>query len=147
MFKMTINYPLNSHGIRRMATRSDVAEVLRKAYPETKHPLYHCNARYFSIEVNGHPFTVLQSYSTNVALYSERTGTLYVLDRYSPTTTQHVWKFARYIGAVRLTRLFRSSVPYIEEVVKSAYTISIKLTAKQWRDIESIDYVGVIEHL
>ena len=103
-----------------------------------------CEAWFYQIEIEDRTYTVLQSYSTPVALYSPRTGTVYAFDQYSATTTQHIYKFARLMGASRITKLYRDSTRCIE-VALNEYASTFKLTAAQWRDLIDRDFQGYIE--
>ena len=108
--------------------------------------LYSCSAEYFDIEVNGQVFTVLQSYSSYVAMYSHRTGTVYVRRYYSATTYQHIYKFARKMEAMRITWLYQKSDNIIETAI-SKFANTIKLTSEQWERLEQTGYSCYIENV
>lgn len=57
--------------------------------------LYYCKARIIHPDFSD--FTILQSYSTIVAAFQHSTGILWVFDRYSNTTSQHIAKFRKWI--------------------------------------------------
>ena len=57
--------------------------------------LYSCKAWIFMPDNSD--FTILQSYSTIVAAFQRTTGILWVFDRYSNTTSQHIAKFRNWI--------------------------------------------------
>lgn len=57
--------------------------------------LYSCKAWIFIPDNSD--FIILQSYSTIVAAFQRSTGILWVFDRYSNTTSQHIAKFSNWI--------------------------------------------------
>ena len=57
--------------------------------------LYYCKARIIHPDFSD--FTILQSYSTIVAAFQHSTNILWVFDRYSNTTSQHIAKFCKWI--------------------------------------------------
>lgn len=63
--------------------------------------LYHCNARMYHTDNDN--VVVLQSYKTIVAAFDIDESTVYDFSRYvykyTPTTAQHVRKFANYLKA------------------------------------------------
>lgn len=91
-------------------------------------------------------FSLIVSYSTVVGIYSDRTATLYVFDRYSTTTQHHIRKAAKLLDAMRITYLYRRSDSVIEEAL-SEYAITIKLTEKEFRVVEEYDFMMYIENM
>lgn len=84
---------------------------------------------------------ILKSYDTVVAIYHRRTGTLYVFDRYSTTTVQHVSKFIKMLKVYRITYLYERSdgvleivLPYTQEVVW------FKPTKQEWKNLQDYDF-------
>lgn len=77
---------------------------------------------------------ILQSYNTLVAIYSDRTATLYVFDKYSNTTYKHIYKAAKMLGAMRITWLYERYDGSIETAI-SKYAITYKSQSKYVRDI------------
>lgn len=57
--------------------------------------LYHCKA--WIMQSRYSKWIILQSYSTIVAAYDKNTEILWVFDRYSATTSQHVAKFEKWL--------------------------------------------------
>lgn len=65
-------------------------------YPDMKSSrLNHCSA--WIISSNYSKWVLLQSYKTIVAAYDKNTETLFVFNRYSATTLQHVVKFQKWL--------------------------------------------------
>lgn len=77
---------------------------------------------------------ILQSYNTLVAIYSDRTATLYVFDKYSNTTYKHIYKAAKMLGAMRITWLYERYDGIIETAI-SKYAITYKPQDKYVRAI------------
>lgn len=77
------------------STRRELADVVIKEYNRTAkgqiEQLYSCKAWIFMPDNSD--FLILQSYSTIVAAYQRTTCILWVFDRYSNTTSQHIAKF------------------------------------------------------
>lgn len=80
-------------------TRSDIVKAVEYQSSlnvgGSKNRLYYCTA--WIIKPDFSDFLILQSYSTIVAAYQYSTGILWVFDRYSNTTSQHVAKFRNWI--------------------------------------------------
>lgn len=71
-------------------------ETLESYYADTRfHRLNRCNAEYAISNMAG--TAALYSYGTLCAVCWR--GIVWEFDRYSATTTSHVWKFARVFGA------------------------------------------------
>lgn len=81
------------------STRQDLADAIIKEYNRAVkgqvEQLYSCKAWVFMPDNSD--FSILQSYSTIVAAFQRTTGILWVFDRYSNTTSQHVAKFSNWI--------------------------------------------------
>ena len=81
------------------STRQDLADAVIKEYNRAVKgqvkQLYCCKAWVFMPDNSD--FLILQSYSTIVAAFQRTTGILWVFDRYSNTTSQHVAKFSNWI--------------------------------------------------
>ena len=60
---------------------------------------------------------LIKSYSTIVAIFSRRTGSLYCFDTFSNTTVKHLYKTAKILKASRLTWLCVRSDHAIETYV------------------------------
>lgn len=126
-------------------TRTELIATVKEVNYRTMNKwsnLYHCSADYREIYINGKCYTVLRSYSTLVALYSPRTGTVYEFDYYSATTTQHVYKFAKLMQADRITRLHKNSTGTIEV---NFYEHDFKPTKQEWQNVLDTDYSIEIE--
>lgn len=80
-------------------TRQDLADAVIKEYNRAVkgqvEQLYCCKA--WVLMPDNSDFLILQSYSTIVAAFQRTTGILWVFDRYSNTTSQHVAKFSNWI--------------------------------------------------
>lgn len=91
-------------------TRSQLviqAETLTDYYADIrKHRLYSCNAEW--VESRVAQTAVLFSYGTLCAVYWR--GVVWEFSRYSNTTTQHVRKFARLMGAPVISLYRRSGM-------------------------------------
>lgn len=81
------------------STRKELADAVISEYNRTVkgqvEQLYYCKAWIFMPDNSD--FLILQSYSTVVAAYQRSTGILWVFDRYSNTTPQHIAKFWNWI--------------------------------------------------
>ena len=60
---------------------------------------------------------IIQSYSTIVAIFSRRTGSLYCFDTFSNTTVKHLYKAAKLLKASRLVWLCERSDHAIETYI------------------------------
>ena len=87
--------------------------------------------------------TVVQSYSTYVAIFSHVTGTLYVFDNYSNTTCQHIRKAAKTLNADRIIWLYRRRDNLIE--VDCHTGKGWKLTSQEFQSVHKLDYSTYIE--
>lgn len=85
--------------------KKDLCCIARNAYLETSEcRLNYCKAWYY---IDKHTNAVaLRSYSSIVAVCWN--GIVWEFDSYSNTTTQHVWKFAKLMGAP-VVSLYRTS--------------------------------------
>lgn len=52
---------------------------------------------------------IIQSYRTAVAIYNDKSHTMYVFDFYSHTSQQHIRKAAKIIGCVEIRYLYQRS--------------------------------------
>ena len=77
---------------------------------------------------------ILQSYNTLVAIYSDRTATLYVFDKYSNTIYRHIYKAAKMLGAMRITWLYERYDGVIETAL-SEHAITYKPQDKLVKNI------------
>lgn len=77
------------------STRKELADAViveyNRAVKGQCKQLYSCKAWIFTPDNSD--FIILQSYTTIVAAFQCTTGILWVFDRYSNTTSQHVAKF------------------------------------------------------
>ena len=87
--------------------------------------------------------TVVQSYSTYVAIFSHETGTLYVFDYYSNTTCQHIRKAAKILNADRIVWLYRRSDNLIELDCHTGK--GWRLSNEEQRKVHELDYSTYIE--
>lgn len=88
---------------------ADVITAIDRENPAFRR-LRTCTAWTADLYVDGWGFvTVLKSYQTIVAAYVTNYQTVYVFDRYSATTTQHVSKFIRDIAPKEAIYLYRRS--------------------------------------
>lgn len=90
-------------------------------------------------------FALIKSYSTIVGIFSYSTGTLYVFDRYSVTTSQHIIKAAKLLPADRITYLYRRSDRVIEKGI-SEYSNTFRLSASEYKKSAINDFVTYIEN-
>lgn len=88
--------------------------------------------------------TVVQSYSTYVAIFSHETGTLYVFDKYSNTTCQHIHKVAKMLNADRIVWLYRRRDNLIELDCHTGE--GWKLTNADWNKVLECDFSSYIEN-
>ena len=81
------------------STRKELADAViieyNRAVKGQCKQLYSCKAWIF--KPDNSDFIILQSYTTIVAAFQRTTGILWVFDRYSNTTSQHVAKFRNWI--------------------------------------------------
>lgn len=81
------------------STRKELADAViaeyNRAVKGQRKQLYSCKAWIFTPDNSD--FIILQSYTTIVAAFQRTTGILWVFDRYSNTTSQHVAKFRNWI--------------------------------------------------
>lgn len=106
-------------------------------------PLRSCKACYTRVnDSKGKSYYILRSYSTIVAVYSESTGTVYEFDRYSTTTSQHVYKFALDMMASYITHLYIRSDKRIETCF--GY-VGYRPTKEEWKNVLDTDYAIEIE--
>ena len=101
--------------------------------------LYKCSAEYLELD----NCVILRSYWTIVAIYKPSTSTVFEFDYYSTTTSQHVRKFAKILGASRLTKLHKDSTRIIEQGF-SKYVNTYKLNADEWKRVIDSDFVTYI---
>lgn len=95
--------------------------------------------------INCGNYAILKSYSTLVALYSDLTGTVYVLDRYSTTTDKHVAKFMKEVNAMRAVYLYRRSDGFIQKDL-CGYCCNIKLNKSDFEYVKELDFITYIEN-
>lgn len=81
------------------STRKELADAVINEYNRAVkgqcEQLYSCKAWIFTPDNSD--FIILQSYTTIVAAFQRSAGILWVFDRYSNTTSQHVAKFRNWI--------------------------------------------------
>lgn len=102
------------------------------------HPLNNCSAKYRYtkfIDKLGSQVVELISYSTSVAYYIPRTGLLIVKLNVSSTTTQHINKFAKMMGATRILYCYRRKDSIIEKGLVP-YANTYKLSASEFEKAE-----------
>ena len=63
---------------------------------EHEYYLYHCNAGVLRPKY-GNQFLILKSYNTRVGIADFNTNTFYLFGYYSATTTQHAYKFIKWL--------------------------------------------------
>lgn len=103
-------------------------------------PLRTCKAQILETDVNG--IYLLRSYNTIVAIFSSRTGSMYVFDRYSQTTYQHIYKFAHDMEVDRIVWLYKRSDRVVETAI-SWHANTLKTLS--YSIIESCDWAINIE--
>lgn len=106
----------------------------------------HCQAWSQDFTINNHKVSILCSYNTNVGIYIDCIGTLYIFDYYSQTTYSHIHKFAKNKKVNRITWLYQRSDNIIEMAMYK-YANTYKLTNEQFKDLEDIDYKTYIYNL
>lgn len=126
--------------------RTELKEISTTMYRGSMSPEYRlntCTAWYKTIKQGNYNYTILKSYNTIVALYSSRTGNLYVYNYYSATTSQHVSKFIKKMCPSRVMYLYERSDKVIEwDCVTHKVTRSNKFIRK---NLEECDYTIEIE--
>ena len=111
-----------------------------------KNRVNHCQAWSQDFIINNHKVTILRSYNTNVGIYIDCIGTLYIFDSYSNTTYSHIHKFAKNKKVNRITWLYQRSDNIIETAIYK-YANTHKLTNKQFKQLEQDDYKTYIYNL
>lgn len=106
-------------------------------YPTKVEQVNKCNAKIFYY--NGENIAILLSYNTIVGIYRADIGTLFVFDRYSTTTYQHIYKAAKLLDASWITWLYKRSDRVIETGL-AYYTVIRKLTRKEFEIVEANDF-------
>lgn len=128
--------------------RSELIETSNEMYNGSmshEYRLNSCTAWYKRVTKGNYSYTILKSYNTIVALYSSRTGNLYVYNYYSATTSQHISKFIRNICPSRVMYLYERSDKVIEvDYVTGKVTRSNKIIRK---NLEDCDYTIEIESI
>lgn len=96
-----------------------------------------CQAHYVDTGIS----VILKSYDTVVAIYNRIIGTLYVFDRYSATTAQHINKFARLFNWDRITYLYKRS-DGILEISTSRHICgkAFKPSKDEWENLYKFDF-------
>lgn len=126
--------------------RKDLLETSNAMYRDSMSPEYRlnsCTAWYKIIKQGNYNYTILKSYNTIVALYSNRSGNLYVYNYYSNTTSQHVSKFIDKMCPSRVIYLYERSDKVIEwDCVACKVIRNNKVIRK---NLEDCDYSIVIE--
>ena len=105
-----------------------------------------CQAWSQDFTINNKKVTILRTYNTNVGIYIDCIGTLYIFDAYSTTTYSHIHKFAKNIKASRITWLYQRTDNIIEMAMYK-YANTHKLTNAQFKQLEDIDYKTYIYNL
>ena len=125
-------------------TRTELITIVNSAKSVKTDRLAHCSANVLLAELsNGRAVDILQSYATRVAIFSRRTGTVYVLSPYSSTTYKHIYKFANIMSADRITWLYDRS----DHVITTNFHGSDYITTKQERkNLFECDYNIEIEN-
>ncbi len=90
-------------------------------------------------------FALIKSYSTIVGIFSYITGTLYVFDRYSVTTSQHIIKATKLLPVDRITYLYRRADRIIEKGI-SEYSNTFRLSSSEYKKCSINDFVTYIEN-
>lgn len=90
-------------------------------------------------------FALIKSYNTVVGIFSYITGTLYVFDRYSVTTSQHIIKATQLLPVDRITYLYRRADRVIEKGI-SEYSNTFRLSTSEYKKSSINDFVTYIEN-
>jgi len=122
-------------------TRSELIAFANKKYDQISikswpKRIYYCQAWY----VEDDDYAVLKSYNTVVAIQNKKTGTVFVFDYYSSTTSQHIAKFIRMVDAFRVTYLYRRSDRVCEIDLFCETPKAWKLSAKDFARLADCDY-------
>lgn len=112
--------------------------VIDKEYGHTR--LNYCQA-WIAEDEN---YSILKSYETVVAIKKKCTGTVFVFDYYSATTSQHVGKFTRLRNVNRVTYLYRRSDRMVEVDYFDSTPHVWKLDKKNFNMLVECDYAQVI---
>ena len=125
-------------------TRTELIKMTNNATQIKETRLANCSAYIVLAELeNGRAVDILKSYRTLVAIFSRRTGTLYVFDYYSATTYQHIYKFAKVMSADRITWLYERS----DSVVTTNINYKdFKATKQERKNLKETDYSIEIEN-
>lgn len=99
--------------------------------------LNQCQAHY----VDTGKAVILRSYNTIVAIFSKEVGSLYVFDYYSPTTVQHISKFAKMLSWDRIVYLYKRSDNTIEKNIGPNHVIKkYKVSGIARYNLDKTDY-------
>ena len=129
--------------------RTELIEVASKLYNNAmslETQLNYCTAWYKTVTTKNGSYEILKSYSTIVALCSYRTGTLYVFDYYSATTSQHISKFIKYIAPSRIVYLYDRSDRVLEyNRITHEHWKTTKIVRRQIKALDYDTYIETIE--
>lgn len=129
-------------------TKTNLMELTNNYTVEctSKNRVNTCQAWTQDFYINNNHVTILRSYNTNVGIYIEAIGTLYIFDAYSRTTYSHIHKFAKNKKVSRITWLYQRSDNIIE-LAMNKYANTYKLTNGQFKQLEQDDYKTYIYNL
>lgn len=96
-----------------------------------------CQAHYVDLGSS----VILKSYDTIVAIYHRKTGSLYVFNYYSATTSQHISKLAKKLRVFRIVYLYERSDGVIEKMMPgSSDELKYKPTKQEWKNLHDFDF-------
>ena len=102
--------------------------------------LFHCSARYALINTERFYGVVLESYNTVVAYYDKSIKKMYVFGYWSPTTCQHISKFARLMQPEYITYFYNRSDNCIVQYYLSGKII-IKGNKREYENAYATDWI------
>lgn len=98
--------------------------------------LNRCQARILETE----SVVILKSYSTIVAIYNKRVGSIYVFNYYSATTVQHIYKFADLLDWDRIVFLYKRSDNVLELTKDYMQNRTMKPSKEEWENLYRYDF-------
>ena len=116
-------------------TKTELMTLTNEMRTDYEHYLYHCNAGVLRPSY-GNRFLILKSYTTRVGIADFETNTFYLFGYYSATTTQHAYKFIKWLKEnysrdFKLVRLeYYSNTPkrIVNELVNCDYETLINVS-------------------
>lgn len=125
--------------------REQLIAFANKKYDEIDKEYGHTRLNYCQAWiVEDENYSILKSYNTVVAIKKKWTGTVFVFDYYSATTSQHIGKFTRLGNVNRVTYLYRRSDRMVEVDYFDSTPHVWKLDKKNFNMLVECDYTQVI---